>query len=443
MMGDSRLGEDAMGTNRPIFVLGCPRSGTTLLQLMLHAHPRIAIPPETRFLIAAYRSRRAFGDLREERNRRALAGSIVGRRATLFYDLGLDPHEITEEIAAGPPTLGSAFGIIFRAYARRFGKPRWGDKRPGYYEDIPALLRLFPDAQLVHLIRDGRDCVGSLKAMPWFEHDICAAIATWNEAIDSGYRAARRLPPGSFFQLRYEQLVAAPEEQLTALCAFLGEDYDPAMSRPDEVAGTVIPGRKTWHEANRRPVTPALAGRWRERLEPWEVALCESVMAGRLRSLGYEVSGGPRPPAGPRAGARPGPLPALTRLGRAAARPWETWQGGSDAQHEAVRLGGHAGQGRVPPPARAHGASGGGSACAPARRAGPGRARAAGRARRPGCPRAAAGSGQATAGPGEQARPQAPLAQAPPLIASGYLPGPGPCCSPAVAGRAGSSPVAS
>src|SRR5260370_40511972 len=111
-----------MGADRPIFVLVCPRSGTTLLQLMLHARPRIAIPPETRFVLTSYEARNRFGDLREETSRRALAISIVSERHTLFYDLGLEADEVLEEIVAGPPTLGSAIGIVFRAYARRFDK---------------------------------------------------------------------------------------------------------------------------------------------------------------------------------------------------------------------------------------------------------------------------------------------------------------------------------
>lgn len=287
-----------MGADRPIFVLGCPRSGTTLLQLMLHAHPRIAIPPETRFLITLYNRRNEFGDLREEQNRRALAAAITGPRKTLFYDLGLDAGEVTEEIVAGPPTLGSALGTVFRAYARRFGKPRWGDKRPGYYQYIPALLRLFPDAQIVHLIRDGRDCVASLKGMPWFQHDIHVAIATWLEAIAAGRRAARRLPAGTYYELRYEELVAEPPGQLSALCEFLGEDYHPAMAEPRKVARSTLPGRQTWHAGTHGEVTAARRGSWQQRLEPWEISLCETVMGRRLRALGYELSGAPRAAAG-------------------------------------------------------------------------------------------------------------------------------------------------
>jgi sulfotransferase family protein len=287
-----------MGADRPIFVLGCPRSGTTLLQLMLHAHPRIAIPPETRFVLTSYEARNSFGDLREESSRRALATSIVGERSTLFYDLGLDAGDVLDEIVAGPPTLGSAIGIVFRAYARRFDKPRWGDKRPGYYQFIPALLRLFPDAQFVHLIRDGRDCVASLQAMPWFTQDFYAAVCTWIEAIDSGRRAARRLPPGTYFELRYEQLVADPGVRLEELCAFLGEEYHPAMAEPHRIAGSTLPERQIWHAETQRAVTAAPSGTWRERLKPWEIAVCEAAMGGRLRALGYEVTGaGGRPSA--------------------------------------------------------------------------------------------------------------------------------------------------
>ena len=79
-----------MPAERPVFVVGCPRSGTTMLQLMLHSHPRIAVPPETRFLLTAYWQRRHFGDLSRVENRRRLARWIVDRPASRFEDLGLD-----------------------------------------------------------------------------------------------------------------------------------------------------------------------------------------------------------------------------------------------------------------------------------------------------------------------------------------------------------------
>jgi hypothetical protein len=289
-----------MESDRPIFVVGCPRSGTTMLQLMLHAHPRIAIPPETRFLLSAYENRGSFGDLRDERNRRALARWIVDRPETRFADLGLDPDEVTEEIAAGPPTLGSAIGIVFRAYARRFGKPRWGDKRPAYLSNLDIILRLFPDAQIVNIIRDGRDCVASLKEMPWHRHGIHTAVSEWAQAIDHSRRAARQLGPESYYEVQYERLVADPAAELTKLCRYLGEEYDPAMASPSSLAAVAVPSYKTWHARTHSAVGADRVGTWTERLEPWEIALCESALGGRLRQYGYELSAAGRPPAADR-----------------------------------------------------------------------------------------------------------------------------------------------
>src|SRR3954470_21597612 len=101
-----------MPTDRPIFVVGCPRSGTTMLQLMLHAHPRIALPPENRFVLPAYQRRHRFGDLRDPQRRLRLARWITG--TPQFGDLGLDSDRVVDAIVGAPPTLGSAIGTVFR-----------------------------------------------------------------------------------------------------------------------------------------------------------------------------------------------------------------------------------------------------------------------------------------------------------------------------------------
>lgn len=288
-----------MENDRPIFVVGCPRSGTTMLQLMLHAHPRIAIGPETRFVLEGYRRRHEFGDLRQADNRRALAGWITSK-PTRVHDFGLDRDALVEEIVAGPPTLGSAMGIVFRAYARKFGKPRWGDKRPAYVDNLDIILRLFPDAQIITIIRDGRDCVASLKEMPWHRAGIEESISAWARAVDRGRAAGRRLGPERYHELSYERLVREPEPVLRGLCDFLGEPFHPAMTEPASVAEVAVPADKTWHERTRGAVSDDRVESWRRRLTPEEIALCESVLGPRLRRHGYELSGAAGAPAGAR-----------------------------------------------------------------------------------------------------------------------------------------------
>ncbi|MFG2085213.1 MULTISPECIES: sulfotransferase [unclassified Spirillospora] len=303
-------------TSRPIFVIGCPRSGTTLLQQMLHSHPRIAFPSETRFVHTSYEARHTFGDLEREENRRRLAEWIAKGKDTKFHVLKLDAEDIIEEIVHGPPTLGSALAIIFRAYAREHRKPRWGDKRPSYFRRIPMLRRMFPDAQFIHLVRDGRDAVSSLKKMPWYDGDTYSAALTWREAVDTGKRLSARLGPETFYEFRYEDLVAEPEDALVKLCAFLGEEYDPAMTKAYRHARETVPSARKWHLRTHEAPNTRNVGAWRERLEDWEADLVEHVLASRLVDHGYSLSGVPRPSAA-----------QLARFHRLAAHRWRSRRG--------------------------------------------------------------------------------------------------------------------
>jgi hypothetical protein len=266
-----------------------------LLQLMLHAHPRIALPPETRFVLPAYESRLRFGDLREPDNRAALARWITGREETRFDELGLDAGTVAARMADGPPTLGSALGIALRSYAESHGKVRWGDKRPAYALHVEEILRLFPDAQFVHLVRDGRDCVASLLGMPWWHRGFHEAVATWAQVMDVTRRHARRLGPDRWHELRFEDLVADPEGRLRAVCAFLGEEFDPGMTEPYRLAGTAVPARKTWHRRTHGAVDSSRAGSYRTRLTPSQISLCDAVLQSRLARHGYASGGAGRP----------------------------------------------------------------------------------------------------------------------------------------------------
>jgi len=291
-----------MSENRPIFLVGCPRSGTTLLSVMMHAHPRIAMPPETRFLIPAYRNRLQYGDLAQPENRRRLAEDLIldpGR----FHELQLDKAEMVEKIVAAPPTLGSALGTIWREYARSRGKARWGEKRPAYWRDMGMILRLFPEAQIVHLVRDGRACVASLKRVHWWTSGPVSAMSSWTLADAELRRLGRRLPAGRYHRLRYEDLLSEPRAELGRLCAFLGEEFDAAMLDHGGAADDIVKSYKTWHEKARGDLDPKRIEAWRRELTPDEIGLFEAVAQRAMRRNGYEPSGiGKAPSAAERAG---------------------------------------------------------------------------------------------------------------------------------------------
>lgn len=284
---------DKAGNDRPIFVVGCARSGTTLLQMMLHSHRRIAMPPETRFLMKIYNERRMFGDLNSRENRAAVAAAIVDDETSKFSDLQLDKEAVRKMILNGPPTIGSAAGIVFREYAAKYDKPRWGDKRPNYIAYIEPLLALFPDAQIVHIIRDGRDCVASLKRMSWWNHPFRFSVNKWIQAIEAGNAARQNLRSDQYRELRYEDLVSDPEKELRRLCEFLGEEFDEAMLAPHKTAAHAVPKHKleNHHRAlTEAKISTASSGKWREGLTGKEAALMETVAARQLRQYGYALS---------------------------------------------------------------------------------------------------------------------------------------------------------
>ena len=281
---------------RPIVVLGCPRSGTTLLQVALHSHPRIALPPETWLLVDAYRERQRFGDLHDPAARDRLADWVLARRKV--RDLGMPKREVRRRIRSAPPTLGSALAAVLRGYAERFGKPRWGDKRPGYYRDVAVVRRLLPDAQLVHVVRDPRACVASLEQVPWWGRGPVVSLATWMEAQAAGDRWRRRLGPDTWHEVHYEDLVRDPEPVLRRLCAFLGEDYDPAMTSPSATAPVAVPQRKTWHRQTSGDITTGRVAAYRGVLSAEELALVERVAGRRMEALGHvRESTAPVPPS--------------------------------------------------------------------------------------------------------------------------------------------------
>jgi hypothetical protein len=285
--------------DRPIFLVACPRSGTTLLSVMLHAHPRIAMPPETRFLLPVYRERATFGDLRDTASRRQLARRITAPRKSKFADLGLDRPETVRAIVAAPPTIGSAMGTVWREFARSRGKVRWGEKRPAYWEDVDVVLRLFPKAQLIHLVRDGRACIASLKELEWWDRSPITTMTTWTLAQHELNRAGRKLAPERYHRLRYEDLLADPRSELGRLCGFLGEDFDPAMLDFAAAADDIVPDRKSWHERTRGALDDARVDAWRHVLNADELGLFEHVAGPALQAEGYELSGaGRRPSAG-------------------------------------------------------------------------------------------------------------------------------------------------
>jgi Sulfotransferase family len=279
--------EEGRVSERPVLVVGSPRSGTTLLRDLLRAHPRLTFPQESNVLPALWR---LHGEPATERRARRLARDLLGSFSTRAWQLDVPFDELVRE-----RTFVGMTAALYEAWARKEGKPRWGDKTPLYALELPVALAIFPGAQVVHLVRDGRDVAASLLRQPWGPRNVTSAARLWRRCVETARSDGEPLGPDGYLELRYERLVAEPEEVLRGLCAFLGEEFDPALLRPSRIPAP--PGiAQPWPAAHDAAIDPHAAGRWEHELSPDALALFDAEAGATLRSLGYPSDVTPRMP---------------------------------------------------------------------------------------------------------------------------------------------------
>ena len=267
----------------PLFVLGVSRSGTTLLRVILDRSPGIAIPDETFFIpqLAHRHSSPIDPD--------AFLDDLRRLPRLAAWDVSAD------ELAARlQPTMsvGEALAATFSAYAAKHGKPRWGDKTPMYMRHLGLIDRLFPDAQYVHLIRDGRDAALAFLDMPegvvtrtWAHPRSAAGFACeWRTEVRRARSLGRRVGPARYREVLYEDLVADTEGTIRNICEFANLPFELAML---EYAGAVDVSAKPHHQRLLQPPTRGLRD-WRTQMSAEDVAAFDRIAGDVLQDLGYE-----------------------------------------------------------------------------------------------------------------------------------------------------------
>jgi hypothetical protein len=269
---------------RPLILLGVSRSGTTLLRVILDRSPGVAIPDESFFVpLLARRHGRTIDAERFLDD--------VSRISTI-RDWGVSVADVAGRVRSGMVT-GEAIAAIYEAYADAAGKPRWGDKTPMYMRHLALLDELFPGAQYVHLIRDGRDAAMSFLQMPdgtftrtWAHPRTPAQFAClWRKEVGDAQALGRRVGAARYHEVRYEDLVAGPESAVGGICAFAAIPFDPAML---DYVGAVDVSAKPHQQ---RLLTPPTSGvrSWRDDMSEEDAAAFDSVAGDLLSELGYDV----------------------------------------------------------------------------------------------------------------------------------------------------------
>ncbi len=177
---------------------------------------------------------------------------------------------------------------LYSQYASIYGAERWGDKSPIYTSYIDLISEIFPSAQFIHILRDGRDValsmLNSYRDRSYV--DLYFAALTWRQRIRKAFASAPKLGSDRYYEVRYEQLVADPKAVLPDICDFLGEAFVPAMAEPQLVARELHPSRGI-HAATREPPTTRSSGRWSREMSSADQRVFQVVAGDLLDELGY------------------------------------------------------------------------------------------------------------------------------------------------------------
>ncbi len=252
-------------------LVGCPPSGTTLLRLMLDAHPDICCGPETHFLLEMQ--------------------AIVERHWRRVQLFGFDRDYWLVKIAA-------FFDSFEREYAATKSK-RLSDKTPRYTPHIRFLNDLFPSCQFVHVIRDPRDVVASHRERWGYRAAFDCAAGTWNQHVSIARDFGRTVPAGRYFELRFESLVRDPDTSLRQLLDFLGESWSPNVLNYQEFDHDYADAQGNLRDARKKPgqsgVDPSRAGRGRQTLAPLLVTVLRLGAGDLMKELKWMARDGSPP----------------------------------------------------------------------------------------------------------------------------------------------------
>ena len=284
------------------FVVASPRSGTTLLRMMLDAHPELAIPSETHFIPELI-------DSFDERRRSPDEVLEMLRSHRRWEDFHLDADELLARLREREPLdAGESLRAFFGLYAQtQGGKPRWGDKTPEYVEFMRPISNALPEARFIHVIRDGRDV--AMSRVRWRmkragkKPPMQRLAKRWVKAVTGARKQGAKLP--HYLEVRYEDLIGETEPTLRRICEFIDLPFAPEMLTYHEGAAerlaeidhqlpetdnrVALEGeqRLSKHEMTTKPPEKDRIHAWRNEMSPEDQEIFLDVARDLLEELGY------------------------------------------------------------------------------------------------------------------------------------------------------------
>lgn len=273
----------------PVFVLGSPRSGTTLLYHMLLSAGGFAVYRTESNVYNFLRP--CFGNFASAANRRRLMDAWL--ESKLFARSGLDRNDIQAKIMNECRTAGDFLRITMNEIARRQNVSRWADCTPEHLLYLAEIKKAFPDALIIHIIRDGRDVALSLEKQHWIRplvtggSALLAAGFYWEWIVGEGRRQGRDIPD-NYLEVRFEELIQSPRQTLDGISSFIKQELDYDQILQTAIGSVKQPNTSFGAEIDGAKFSPVF--RWKSAFPPAELEKFESAVGPTLRNLGYALT---------------------------------------------------------------------------------------------------------------------------------------------------------
>lgn len=277
--------------NDPIFIVGCPRSGTTLLQWILKSHPRISFPSgESGFFIRFYRNIGEYGDLSRVEDVERLLTDIWATKPDyferMFLGIKFDPLKYAKQFhRQGCDSITKIIDSLYLENAKAENKIRWGDKTPFYVLHLDKILDIFPTAQVIHVIRDGRDVALSLfgRKEDFGIYNVYCAAKYWEQYVTAGQEFGKKFSNSTYMELRYEDIITDTAGTLKKVCSFLEEEFSVSLLNYQRAT---IKGKTPMLA---EPIQKSNFNKWKKEFSLGQQKVFEKVAGNLLDKCGYEI----------------------------------------------------------------------------------------------------------------------------------------------------------
>jgi hypothetical protein len=276
------------------FIIGRPRTGTTLLRSLFDAHPNVLIPWECQFVLNLYPR---YGTL-ERWNHETLEQFHADLlEQWQFSAWNIDHEKLRSDLFAceGKNTYSAVCQVVYLNHISFYPKDNVriiGDKNHGYTIYTHRLKKLFPDAKFIYILRDYRDNYESVSRMDFELHIVSLVVYKWKYFYKKALQASLEYP-GSFCFIRYEDLVTDPEAHFRKLCEFLTIPYIPEVFdfyKMKDKAAEKYPADilQKHHKSLFNPVNTSRIGLWEKSMTDRQVRIADQVAGAYAVKAGYE-----------------------------------------------------------------------------------------------------------------------------------------------------------